>query len=452
MSELQHQVTLKTSSLQNLTANHAVLSESLQSEKLRCKAIERKLENASRESQELLSRNQELVEQLQELELQLNELIRKRESEQVNSALEKKQWGRMLEMESRLQTKSAEERQKLVEQISALARQVATREDWDPQHIDHVRPELSATHHAPSTNVQHSQASSEARSSITTTNDDSMKLEFARQDRLVTQLISALNEVTQRSSDLGDKARQLVEQSSEIRSISAAAATMESSARAGDISDGPVLQRSAAPAVSGSTIFPIAGTNREAHTASTTQVAEHTAAMAVAITSEEVVAQDPGSVPARGATGNLHAACSNHEKIPQSESYYQGDSSAWVQPLDVTWSLQAVEHNWHEDQLAFGKIHRSSMGSCRSILSDSAGAFSTASSPSTDVTVPGPRDELAASNTDNYKPSVAMEILHPHGDGFYNGIFKHLPARPVLPRQMSANDHPYRGYDAIFRP
>jgi hypothetical protein len=474
-SDLQRQLRFKTSSLQSMTVDHASLLESLQNERARCETIEKKLRAASSESQELSSRNEELVERLQGLELQLDELEKKREAERVNSTQEKEQWGRMLEMGSRLQAKSAEEKQKLIEQISALTRQVATHEDTNSRNIGQARLELSATQHTSSTNDQHSQLRSEGRSRIVTSDSDSMERELAKQARLISRLSLALNDVTQRSLDLDDKARQLIQQSSEIRTISAANVTGEDSARYRDTFGRPAMQRSASPNAPTSTMLPLADTDREVHTTTTTRVGGNEAVatctfsatglstvavpnvdvqfpVAETTTSKETIGRDPGSILTRGAAGNVHAAYSDFGKLIQSDSFHQQCSGAWAQPLDTTWSLGAGEHSRSHDQLAFRQRHSSSMGSYRSLLSDSAGTFTTASSPSTECTTPELQDELAAPKTHHPKIPTALDVLHPPSDGFYNGILKHLPARPVLPRQISANKHPYRGYDAVFRP
>jgi Skp family chaperone for outer membrane proteins len=312
VSDVQDQLRLNTSSLQSLTANHAFRSKRLQNGKSRHKTIETKLGTVSRESQELMNRNAELVEQIQVLELQLDKLGKKHDADRVNHAMEKEQWGRMLEMENRLQAKSAEERRKFVEQISTLARRVATHEDID---VHYIEPTPSATNHTSSTNFQSSQVWSEAQASITLTDNNSLRRELTRQETLVDQLVSTLNDVTQRSLDLDGKARELIQQSAEIRKLSAAAATVESSARSRDASGLLTLQQPACPKMQISTILMPTGTELESQPT-------------VIRTSKVNIAQNPEYDAPRGAAHNIDATCSNNDGLVQSDSTRQEDSVA----------------------------------------------------------------------------------------------------------------------------
>ncbi|KAK5162969.1 uncharacterized protein LTR77_011023 [Saxophila tyrrhenica] len=125
IADLQHQVTLKSLSLSTLQSEYSSLLQKLQRERLKSQAIEKKTSVADQEVNDLTSRVEELTDQVKSLEASLDACEKKRESERTEAAREKDQWGRMLELGGRLQTKHAEEKQKLRDENHALAQRVA---------------------------------------------------------------------------------------------------------------------------------------------------------------------------------------------------------------------------------------------------------------------------------------------------------------------------------------
>ncbi|KAI7708127.1 hypothetical protein KC353_g11220, partial [Hortaea werneckii] len=128
IADLQHQVTLKSLSLQTLQSEYASLLQKLQRERVKSQAIEKKTTVADNEVNELTGRNEELLEQVKTLEGRVEELERKREQERSDTAREKEQWGRMLEMGTRLQARHADDRQKLMDEREELRSRVAALE------------------------------------------------------------------------------------------------------------------------------------------------------------------------------------------------------------------------------------------------------------------------------------------------------------------------------------
>ncbi|KAK5700979.1 hypothetical protein LTR97_005498 [Elasticomyces elasticus] len=122
IADLQHQVTLKSLSLQTLQSEYSGLLQKLQRERVKSQTIEKKTTVSEQEVNDLTGRNEELTEQVKNLEQQLEDSEKKRESERAEGAKEKEQWSRMLDMSSRLQGKLAVERQNLVEERDALKR------------------------------------------------------------------------------------------------------------------------------------------------------------------------------------------------------------------------------------------------------------------------------------------------------------------------------------------
>ncbi|KAI7084248.1 hypothetical protein KC356_g6911 [Hortaea werneckii] len=125
IADLQHQVTLKSLSLQTLQSEYASLLQKLQRERVKSQAIEKKTSVADSEVNELTGRNEELLEQVKTLEGRVEELERKREQERSDAAREKEQWGRMLEMGTRLQARHADDRQKLIDEREDLRSRIA---------------------------------------------------------------------------------------------------------------------------------------------------------------------------------------------------------------------------------------------------------------------------------------------------------------------------------------
>lgn len=129
IADLQHQVTLKTLSLQTLQSEYASLLQKLQRERVKSQTIEKKTSVADNEVNELTGRNEELVDQVGLLEARVEELEKKRETEHADVAREKEQWGRMLEMSGRLQTRTAADKQKLADEKEELLSRVLAYED-----------------------------------------------------------------------------------------------------------------------------------------------------------------------------------------------------------------------------------------------------------------------------------------------------------------------------------
>lgn len=120
IAELQHQVTLKSLSLQTLQSEYTSLLQKSQRDRLKSQTFEKKATAADQEINDLTARNEELTEQIRTLETQLEECEKKRETERSDAVREKDQWGRMLEMSGRLQAKNADDRQKLVHEKESL--------------------------------------------------------------------------------------------------------------------------------------------------------------------------------------------------------------------------------------------------------------------------------------------------------------------------------------------
>ncbi|KAI7540978.1 hypothetical protein KC319_g17265, partial [Hortaea werneckii] len=112
-------------SLQTLQSEYASLLQKLQRERVKSQAIEKKTSVADNEVNELTGRNEELLEQVKTLEGRVEELERKREQERSDAAREKEQWGRMLEMGTRLQARHADDRQKLIDEREELRSRIA---------------------------------------------------------------------------------------------------------------------------------------------------------------------------------------------------------------------------------------------------------------------------------------------------------------------------------------
>ena len=129
ISDLQHQISLKSLALQTLQSEHTDLLQKFQKDRLKSQSFEKKTVAADQEVNELSTRNEELSEQVKTLGLQLEECERKREAERSDAVREKEQWGKMLEMSGRLQAKSADDRQKLVQEKNDLQQRLLIREN-----------------------------------------------------------------------------------------------------------------------------------------------------------------------------------------------------------------------------------------------------------------------------------------------------------------------------------
>ncbi|EMC94488.1 hypothetical protein BAUCODRAFT_35707 [Baudoinia panamericana UAMH 10762] len=125
IADLQHQVTLKSLALQTLQSEYSSLLQKLQREKVKSQTIEKKTNVSEQEVNDLTGKNEDLSEQVKSLEMQLYESDRKRDVERAETVKEKEQWGRMLDMGSRLQAKLARERQALADECLSLKRRLA---------------------------------------------------------------------------------------------------------------------------------------------------------------------------------------------------------------------------------------------------------------------------------------------------------------------------------------
>lgn len=107
-----------------MQTEYSSLLQKLQRERVKSQAIEKKTTVADQEVNDLTTKNEELTEQVKTLETQLDESESKRETERVEAAREKDQWGRMLEMGGRLQAKIDGDRQKLLEEKTGLLQRI----------------------------------------------------------------------------------------------------------------------------------------------------------------------------------------------------------------------------------------------------------------------------------------------------------------------------------------
>lgn len=120
IADLQHQVTLKSLSLQTLQSEYASLLSKLQRLNVKTQAIERKSNVADEEVNHLTNKNEDLTQQLQSLQDQLEESEKRREQEREEASREKDQWLQMLEQQRQLQTKYQDDKRVLGQQIAAL--------------------------------------------------------------------------------------------------------------------------------------------------------------------------------------------------------------------------------------------------------------------------------------------------------------------------------------------
>lgn len=95
---------------------------------MKSQTIEKKTSVADQEVNDLTGKNEDLSERVRELETALDDSERKREAERLETARDKEQWGRMLEMNGRLYAKVDSARQKLSDEKAVLEQQVASLE------------------------------------------------------------------------------------------------------------------------------------------------------------------------------------------------------------------------------------------------------------------------------------------------------------------------------------
>ncbi|OQO01018.1 hypothetical protein B0A48_13261 [Cryoendolithus antarcticus] len=120
IADLQHQITLKSLSLQTLQGEYSSMLQKFQRERVKNQAIEKKASVAEQEINDLTTRNDDLADQVKSLETSLTESEKKRDSERADIGKEREQWGRMLDLGGRLQAKNAIDRQRLFEQVIRL--------------------------------------------------------------------------------------------------------------------------------------------------------------------------------------------------------------------------------------------------------------------------------------------------------------------------------------------
>ncbi|EME48424.1 hypothetical protein DOTSEDRAFT_121924 [Dothistroma septosporum NZE10] len=145
IADLQHQVTLKSLTLQTLQSEYASLLQKLQRERVKSQTIEKKTSAADQEVNDLTSKNEDLTEQVRTLETQLGESETKREHQRQEAAREKEQWGRMLDMSGRLQNKADAEKQRLLEERNYLTQRLAMHEN-DGSHGRGEQAKRDGTH------------------------------------------------------------------------------------------------------------------------------------------------------------------------------------------------------------------------------------------------------------------------------------------------------------------
>ena len=231
IADLQHQVTLKSLSLQTLQSEYSTLLQKLQREKVKSQTIEKKTNVADQEVNELTGKNEELTEQVQALEKQLEEIEKRREAERAEAAKEKDQWGRMLEMGGRLQAKHAEDRQKLLEDISHLQQRVAYYEEENSLRFEQIKKNLQTRMDSPSRD-----AAGQSRSTLDSGSDAASKAggpsaKFLRSDTAdskrevvllkarIEVLQSALERVTQQNDEVEQHTKTFLEQAQHTRTI-----------------------------------------------------------------------------------------------------------------------------------------------------------------------------------------------------------------------------------------
>lgn len=120
IADLQHQVTLKSLSLQTLRSEYASLLQKLQRLNVKTHTIEKKSNVANQEVNDLTNKNEDLGQQVQSLQEQLDESERRREQDQDKVAREKEQWMQMLEFGRRLQMKTEQDKNALAARVAAL--------------------------------------------------------------------------------------------------------------------------------------------------------------------------------------------------------------------------------------------------------------------------------------------------------------------------------------------
>ena len=208
--------------------------QKLQRERVKSQTIEKKTNVADQEVNDLTGKNEDLTDQVKSLEMQLEESERKRESERADSAKEKEQWLRMLEMGGRLHSKNAEEKQRLRDEKSHLSERVAAYEEDNYARFDQIKRHFTSRMEAerpeaPETEGKvgsDSEASGfpDATGSISSTGEasndvESLKREITILNARVEVLRSSLQETKRRNQELGEQAQEIVQRNSGIDNV-----------------------------------------------------------------------------------------------------------------------------------------------------------------------------------------------------------------------------------------
>lgn len=216
LQDLQHQVSLKSLALQTLQTEYATLLQKLQRERIKSQTIEKKTTVADQEVNELTTRNEELSEQIKTLEIQLQDCERKRDAEREDAAKEKAQWGRMLDMSGRLQSKSAADHQRIAREKADLLQRLATYESSGLQGGHRTDHSTHSGTPQPSLDI-----SSETNISKTTTSTDldALRIENRSLQAKVARLRSLLEGVRRQYSDVVEAIDKLVTRKGSLRKI-----------------------------------------------------------------------------------------------------------------------------------------------------------------------------------------------------------------------------------------
>lgn len=227
IADLQHQVTLKSLALQTLQSEYASLLQKLQRERVKSQTIEKKTSVADQEVNELTSKNEDLTEQIRIMETQLEDSEKKRESERLNAASERDQWTKLLAMDRQLQSKNAEEKQKLREEKILLSQRVAAYEGENYSRFDPVKRNITSRTSA--TLLDSDRKADGEESNLTpaataggsspgnATNDvEGLRHKVAMLNGRIEVLRHSLEEAKRRSHQLGEKTQEIIDGSIEI--------------------------------------------------------------------------------------------------------------------------------------------------------------------------------------------------------------------------------------------
>ena len=224
LADLQHQVSLKSLALQTLQQEYATLLQKLQRERIKSQAIEKKTSVAEQEVNELTTRNEELTEQISGLEKQVQDCEQKREEERAGATREKEQWGRMLEMSGRIQSKTAEAKQKLADENAVLLQRLGAHEGEYTRRPEQSRVGFesgsSETNRTSTSNATPADKSVEASLEMSAGSKDSISIDMQclRRDNAALrsrneQLTSALAEARRQDRMLSTKVQEVLQSS-----------------------------------------------------------------------------------------------------------------------------------------------------------------------------------------------------------------------------------------------